>query len=124
MAPPIPTTAELVILQNLWTAGPASVREIHRRLGQSIGYTGMLKLLQIMLAKGLVARDESGRAHVYSAAKTREDVQDQMLADLASRVFAGSQVRLALRALSSEAISPAELQSIRALLDRADGPER
>lgn len=124
MAPPIPTTAELVFLQVLWTAGPSSVREIHKRLGQSIGYSGVLKLLQIMLAKGLVTRDESGRAHVYAATKTEEHVQDQMLADLASRVFAGSQVRLALRALSSEPVSPAEREAVRALLSRADRTER
>ena len=46
------------------------VREVHERFGadRSVGYTGVLKLMQNMHAKGLVDRDDSQRAHIYRAA--------------------------------------------------------
>jgi predicted transcriptional regulator len=68
-APQKPTAAELEILQVLWTRGPSTVREVHEALSaqKSLGYTTVLKLLQIMTAKGTVRRNEEQRAHVYEA---------------------------------------------------------
>lgn len=119
MASPIPTEAEFVVLETLWDGGPAAVREIHERLGRSIGYTGVLKLLQIMHTKGLVRRDESERAHVYTAVGTREAIETQLVENLAHRAFGGSSTRLALRALATDATDPKDLKAIRALLKRA-----
>jgi predicted transcriptional regulator len=66
---PRPTEAELAILQVLWRLGSATVRQVHEELSQlrPTGYTTVLKLMQIMAEKGLVDRDESSRAHIYSA---------------------------------------------------------
>ena len=57
-----PTDAELAILRVLWTRGPATVRQIAEAMDREAGYTTILKLLQIMTDKGLVARDESSRS--------------------------------------------------------------
>ncbi len=64
-----PTPAEVEILTVLWERGPSKLREVHERLEQEkpIGYTGVLKLLQNMLAKGLVSHREEQRAHIYDA---------------------------------------------------------
>src|SRR5258706_14999081 len=64
-----PTQTEIEILGILWERWPSTLREVHERLGaeRSIGYTGVLKLLQNMFAKGLVRRDQDERAHVYEA---------------------------------------------------------
>jgi predicted transcriptional regulator len=53
---PRPTQAELEILAVLWQRGPSSVREVLQQLAESraTGYTTVLKLLQIMVGKGLV----------------------------------------------------------------------
>ncbi len=118
MPKPIPTDAEFVILEALWDGGPSAVRTVHERLGQSIGYTGVLKLLQIMHGKGLVRRDESERAHIYRAVERREDVEARLVDDLAHRAFGGSSARLALRALAAETSDAKELKAIRALLKR------
>ena len=65
---PRPTPAELEILRILWSRGPSTVREVQEALGaEDTGYTTALKLMQIMADKGLLARDETARAHVYSA---------------------------------------------------------
>jgi BlaI family transcriptional regulator, penicillinase repressor len=117
---PRPTEAELELLQILWQKEPATVREIHEALNQEkpSGYTTVLKLLQIMTAKGLVVRDEANRAHVYRAAFTQDAMQSRLLKDLSNRLFAGSAAQLALHALSMAPASENELAEIRALLER------
>jgi predicted transcriptional regulator len=118
---PLPTESELAILHVLWARGPCSVREVHAALGSSVGYSGVLKLLQLMTAKRLVRRDESGRAHRYRAAQPRAVTESRLVRRLADRAFGGSTVNLALRALSEQRASPQELRRIRDLLDEADG---
>ena len=116
--PPRPTDAELGILRVLWKRGPSTVREARDDLAEDVGYTTVLKLLQIMTQKGLVERDVSGRAHVYRARLSEQKTQTQLLDHLADRAFGGSAARLALRALSSRSSSPEELAEIRNLIAR------
>lgn len=118
---PRPTEAELGILRVLWKTGPATVREVHETLGgRGEGYTTVLKLLQIMHQKGLVSRDESQRAHVYSPALEKQTTQQQMLGDLVQRIFDGSREQLVLQALGNGKSTPEELARIRALLDQLE----
>jgi predicted transcriptional regulator len=116
--PPLPTDAELRLLRVLWERGPSTVREVQDRLpaSEAAGYTTVLKLLQIMHAKGLVVRDESSRTHVYAATVPPESTQKRMVADLVERAFGGAAHRLVLQALSPELASPEELARIRALV--------
>jgi BlaI family penicillinase repressor len=114
---PKPTDGELSILRALWKLGPATVREVHEALPEGSGYTTTLKLMQIMADKGLVARDETARAHVYRAEATQEKTQKQLIGDLVERAFGGSPVQLAMQAISSKKTSAAELSELRALLD-------
>ena len=113
----LPTDAELGILRVLWARGPSTVREVHEALKDGTGYTTVLKLMQIMTEKGLVVRDESQRAHVYSAQATQQRTQRQLVTDLVDRAFGGSPAQLAMQALSSKKTSPEELAELRRLLD-------
>jgi BlaI family transcriptional regulator, penicillinase repressor len=115
---PRPTEAELEILQVLWDRGACTVRDVHEVLHRrdGTGYTTALKLLQIMYEKGLVARDETQRAHVYRAVVSKERTQRRFLADMVQRVFDGSPSRLVLQALGDHKASREELRQIRALL--------
>jgi predicted transcriptional regulator len=119
---PRPTDAELAILRVLWDRGPSTVRQVHESLsGQRvIGYTTILKLMQIMADKGLVARDESDRTHIYAARKSEEHTQRQLLQDLLDRAFGGSALKLVMQALSTRKSSPEELAQIRQLLDEGE----
>lgn len=121
-----PTDAELTILRVLWDRGPSTVRDVHEALPPSrrVGYTTILKLLQIMTEKRLVRRDETERAHVYEAAAPRVETERQLVADLLDRAFGGSAERLVMRALSSKKTSAAELARIRELLDEIEGGRR
>ena len=117
--PPRPTEAELEILGILWKQGPSTVRAVHDAMARSrpVGYTTVLKVLQIMAEKGLVRRDETERAHVYAASAPAERTQRRLVADLLDRAFAGSAARLVQQALSSRRASPEEIANIRRLLD-------
>lgn len=114
----VPTSAELNILNVLWRIQPATVRKLHDHISetQKIGYTTVLKMLQIMHEKGLVTRDESTRAHVYSAANSVEQTQSSLLSDIVNKAFGGSRFDLVMRALGDEASSK-EINEIRNLLD-------
>ena len=115
---PQPTNAELEILRVLWRDGPRTVRDVHERLDRpDIGYTTVLKLMQIMVDKGLVRRDESTRSHVYEAAFEEREVKKRLVSDLLDRAFEGSAAGLVMHALESRPASAAELQQIRSLLD-------
>ena len=119
MQPPKPTEAELEILNVLWTRGPSTVREVHEDIcrHKTAQYTTVLKTMQIMAEKNLLARDERQRAHVYSATQPREWTQKQIAGDLLQRAFGGSARSLLIGALSARKASKDELKAIRQLLD-------
>jgi BlaI family transcriptional regulator, penicillinase repressor len=117
--PPRPTESELAILRALWRRGRGTVREVCDDLNraQRTGYTTVLKLMQIMTEKGLVARDEAGRTHVYQASRSEAQTQRQLVRHLLERAFEGSAPKLVQQALAATKTSPAELAEIRHLID-------
>lgn len=117
-----PTEAEMAILGVLWAEGPSTVRQVHAQLEpeRGIGYTTVLKLMQIMLDKGLCTRDASSRSHVYAAAVEREAVQAALVDDLTARAFDGSTASLVMHALSPSRASVEEIEAVRAWLDAVE----
>jgi BlaI family transcriptional regulator, penicillinase repressor len=123
--PPKPTASELEILHILWKRGPSTVREVLESLNEtkSLGYTGVLKLLQIMTVKGFVRRDESNRAHVYEARRPADQTKRQLATDLVQRVFGGSASQLMMHALAGQRASAEELEELRRILDAYEGDD-
>jgi BlaI family transcriptional regulator, penicillinase repressor len=121
-----PTPSELEILQVLWSRGPSTVREVYEILSSTkqIGYTSVLKLMQIMTAKGLVTRSEDQRAHVYSAGEPAEKTKQQFATDVLTRVFQGSASELMLHALAGRRSSKEELKELRRLLDEYERKQK
>ena len=120
-----PTASELEILHVLWSRGPSTVREVLESLNEKkdMGYTGVLKLLQIMTAKGTVRRDEAQRAHVYEACRPAEQTKRQLATDMLERVFEGSASQLMMHALAGHRAPPEELEELRRILDAYKGDE-
>lgn len=123
---PRPTDAELEILKVLWREGPSTVREVFEALGaaKGTGYTTVLKLMQIMAAKGLVKRDERERAHRYEASLAEEQTQRRLVGDLMRKAFDGSAKNLVLHALSAKRATASELAEIRRALDDLERGKR
>ncbi len=117
-----PTDAELDLLKVLWEHGPCTVGEVHAFLKDAPprGYTTILKLLQIMAEKGLVKRDEKGRAHIYRAAVSDLQIHRKYVRHLLARVFDNSAGKLVTQALAARPVSPEELAEIRRMLDEME----
>lgn len=122
---PIPTESELELLNVLWEKGPATVREVHEAIAQErdLGYTTVLKIFQRMTEKGLVQREESGKAHTYRPTMSQQETQSQMLRDLSDRLFSGSSAQLAMHALSMHAPNAEELEDVRKILEQREGKQ-
>lgn len=118
-----PTEKELEILQILWENGPVAVRDVHEAMGgdEQNGYTTILKLMQIMHEKGLVARQKSGKLHLYEALASRDDTRQFMLDKMIRSVFQGSAMQLVMSALGNTKSSKAELSEIKRYLEKLEG---
>src|SRR5258708_16283765 len=92
---PRPTDSELEILRVLWAGGPCTVREVCEQLNQkrAMGYTTVLKLMQIMAEKRLVRRNQTQRAHIYETMLPPETTQGQLVRHLVVRPLSGSRAR-------------------------------
>ena len=114
-----PTDAELEILSVLWSKGPSTVREINEQLSteKEVGYTTTLKIMQIMMAKGLLERDEQSRTHIYKPAIKESETQRTMIDKLLDSAFGGSAAKLVMQALGNTKTTRAELDEIKKFLD-------
>jgi BlaI family transcriptional regulator, penicillinase repressor len=120
---PKPTDGELSILRVLWRRGPGTVRQVFEEINrrQPTGYTTVLKLMQIMVEKGLLRRDDRPRSHIYRPTLAEEETQRQLMGHLLERAFSGSARNLVMQALSTRRASREELAEIRKLLDNLEG---
>lgn len=118
-----PTTAELAILQVLWRRGPSTVREVHEAVyaDTDTGYTSALKIMQNMLAKGLVSRSEDARQHVYAAAVSERPTLNRLVRGWMDSAFAGSSLALAMQALDARPVAPEELAQLKAMIEKLAG---
>ena len=118
-----PTAVELEILRIIWDLEPCPVRDIHARLAEAKGtnYSTTVKMLSVMLQKGLVSRNEKVNPHLYRAALTRRRVAKTFLNELIEKVYDGSAMSLVLQALASGKASKAEIAEARRLLDEMEG---
>jgi BlaI family penicillinase repressor len=120
---PKPTDKEVEILRIVWEKGPVSVRYVHDQLGgeASNGYTTILKLMQIMHEKGHLARQKSGKLHLYHAVVSQATTQQNALEKMIDNLFEGSASQLVLSALGSRKSTKGEIKAIRDYLDQLEG---
>lgn len=114
-----PTAGELEILKVLWQRGPSTVREVLDELNQTRrrAYTSVMTLLGVMVDKGLVARDQRGRAFIYQARSSRDKTLRRIVGDLLGRAFEGSASLLVEHLLDQSQPSHDELGEIRRAID-------
>lgn len=114
-----PTDRELEILQILWERGASTGRDITKTLCErrKTAHSSVFTMLQIMLDKDLVQRDETQQVHVYFAAKAKEQTQQTIVEDILKKAFQGSTLHLCASALSAKPATASEIGEIRKLLD-------
>jgi BlaI family transcriptional regulator, penicillinase repressor len=118
-----PTKSELEILQLIWQHGPSTVRFVNDKLNEqkrAVQYTSTLKLMQIMVDKKILNRDESSMKHVYSAAWEEQKTKGYLLERFVDSMYNGSASNLMLQLLGNRKTSKKELQAIKDLLNKLD----
>ena len=116
--------AERDVLKALWEVGPATVRELRAHLhdhGRQWAHTTINTLLGRMVEKGLVVRDKSDFAHVFSADVTRDQLVQQHLEDLAEDYCGGRAAPLMVALVEQQGFSADEIEQFRQLIDRLAG---
>jgi len=116
--------AELEILKALWEHGPGTVRDVQAHTSAPQAYTTTQTLLNRLRDKGFVDAAKEGRAFVFHAVVSRDELLDQSLRTLAERVCGGASMPLLLNLLQSSRFSADELDRFRALLDELEDGER
>jgi predicted transcriptional regulator len=117
-----PTAAELAILRVLWRKGPSTVRDVHEEVyaENETGYTSSLKIMQNMLAKGLVTRQEDARQHIYKAAVSERPTLNHLVSGWKDSAFDGSSLALAMQALDARPVAAEELAQLKALIKKLE----
>ena len=111
--------AELAVLAALWDGGPAAARPLARRVYDSDTASAVATvqtLLGRLERKGFVDRDRSAKAHLFSAAVSREGFAGAELAGLAEKLSAGSLTPLLCHLADAGRLTAADLDELRATL--------
>jgi BlaI family penicillinase repressor len=114
-----PTRSELEILQVIWKYGPCNVRFVNNKLNEEqrpVNYTSTLKLMQIMVEKGILLRDERQMTHIYRAAEEENKTKSHLLDRFVTTMYNGSGSKLMMQLLGNKKASREELEEIKKLI--------
>jgi predicted transcriptional regulator len=79
-------TLERDVMTLAWERAEISVREACERLGSSVAYTTVMTTMDRLFKKGLLDRRKVGRAFVYRARATRQQLENAVLSSLVDAV--------------------------------------
>jgi len=121
------TPLELEIMQALWEMGPCTVSEVQPKLREQLAYTTVQTMLNVLLRKKKVKREQEGRAFRYRPVVSRERAMGSALNDMVKRMFGGSSEALLMAMVDTQQISAEELARVAerlAAVERNEGKER
>ena len=104
----------------LWRQGSGSVAEVRRAMGDSVAYTTVLKILQILEEKGAVRHEAEGRAYRYFPLVESGEAGGSALTRILEKIFGGSAELLLTQLVSDQNIPPGELTRMRRLLEEME----
>ncbi len=116
--------AELEVLKVLWERGPSTIRSIRGRLtGRGWAYTTVQTMLNRMVDKQCVERNEATHAHLFSALVSRDDLVDRHIGSLMNRLCDGKATPLLLRLTHGAQLSADDIAHLRRVLDELDNDD-
>jgi BlaI family penicillinase repressor len=115
------TDRELDIMSILWKRGSGTVAEVRADYGPEVGYTGVLKLLQILEEKELVRHEKEGRAYRYFPSVEAAEAGGPALGRIVDKIFHGSAEMAVAHLVSGRTLDAGEVARLKALLDDAAG---
>lgn len=123
MDDPTFTQRELDIMSVLWREGSGSVAEVREVMGDAVGYTTVLKILQILEEKGAVRHEPEGRAYRYFPLVESGDAGESALKRIREKIFGGSAELLLAQLVSDKDIPPEQVARMRKILDELEEDE-
>jgi BlaI family transcriptional regulator, penicillinase repressor len=111
---------ELDVMSALWRLGSGTVAEVRAEVPDALGYTSILKMLQILEEKGHVRHEEEGRAYRYFPTVAAEAAGDSALKRIVNSIFDGSAELLLARLVARQSLSAGELSRMRRMLEEAE----
>ena len=112
------TPLELRIMQVLWENGASTVQAVQEKLpGESLAYTTVQTMLNVLQRKGRVKRKLVGKAYEYRAVLSRERALREAAGDLLDRMFGGSVDALLMSLVKSRQIDAKKLAELQQLID-------
>ncbi len=120
------TKLELQIMQVIWRQGAGSVGAVQEGLEQTLAYTTVQTMLNILHRKGKLKRKLRGRAYEYSAAVTEARASSHAVRDLVDRMFGGSTEDLVMSLIKSRQIDAKQIARLSKTVEAEDdeGGER
>ena len=106
---------EYAVLVAVWEGGAVTGRELHDRVGDPLGlvYTTTARVLDRLHAKGLVAREKTGKVFRYRASVPRQEIDRARLTRTLSSVLSdGPRPALATLVEVIEEIDPGLLDDL------------
>lgn len=118
------TDLQLAVMKALWTIGEGTVADVLAAMtseGRALAPTTVATLLQRLSKQGWVKHRKSGRQFLYRAKVDEKQAAEGVLQRLLKSFFHGKVSALTAHLLESEKISRADLQEMRALLNKKGG---
>ncbi|HWZ03602.1 MAG TPA: BlaI/MecI/CopY family transcriptional regulator [Mucilaginibacter sp.] len=118
-----PTKSELEILKVLWQHGPSPVRSVMQEINKTreLNYTATLKLMQLMVDKGILKRDESKMQHIYHVVEDENKTKEHLLDKFLDNLYNGSAASLMMQLAGNKKTTKDDLRKMRDLLDKLEG---
>ncbi len=82
---------ELQVMEVLWATGECCVRDVVEQLDRKLAYTTVMTTLDRLFKKGLLDRQKSERAFLYTTRLSHQDWDRQRAGDFVADLLAGSQ---------------------------------
>lgn len=117
------TERELDIMSVLWRHGSGTVAEVKDALEQDLGYTSVLKMLQILEEKEMIRHEQEGRAYRYFPVVEPGEAGGHALRRIVEKVFQGSAELALARLVSDRDLDPEAVERMKAMLDEATEEE-
>jgi BlaI family transcriptional regulator, penicillinase repressor len=118
------TPLELRIMQVLWEKGASTVQAVQEKLpGESLAYTTVQTMLNVLQRKGKVKRRLVGKAYEYRPVLSRERALREAAGDLLDRMFGGSVDALLMSLVKSRQIDATKLAKLQRLIDEGERTE-
>lgn len=86
------TPGEFELMEILWPLGEASVKDVWEKVNpdRGLAYTTVMTVLEKMHRKGFLSQRKKGKAYLYSAVFSRDQVLAGIVEHVSTVYFAGS----------------------------------